>query len=1062
MDYHQVVTTGGEKRVQGDVVKMSFVDANASQTSGQKPLAGSISYFTGKDLAHCQTKVPHFAEAVSGNVYKGVDTRYYLDRGTPRYDLIVNPGADPSKVALKFEGAEDVRVLPNGNLAIKTSIGQMEQSGLQAYQQIGPTRVPISCQMAASGGVVRFNIGSYDHANALVIDPIIKAQATPNIHMSQLVFGGYENGPEYDPKGGGANAILWDMCLDPDGDPTFTGRTSDEAFPVSPGAYDRSFQTYIGVVGFVVKINSTGDGLIYATYLGATDPSFDSPQTECLAITCDAAGNALIGGVTNSVPITPGAFQPTIHEPSVIRNDGLPYQTTTAFVSKLSADGSTLMASTYLGGSGVNPAIKSTGTGEQVSSLAVDLHGDVIISGDTYSYDFPVTAGAIQTHHKGYANGFGTDFIARMDPLFQKVKASTFLGGTGAVEYGDAAVNVDSDNNILFTGYTLSTDFPITSNAYQKYNAALVNQYGKEGGSGIFARISPDCKSLLYCSYYGDTLYGALAPVREMPGGNLLLIGRMNVPLTPGTYATGLNNGYGAFFAVFSHDGSKLIRAAYLDSIDLNYYDFDLNGNIVFSGDGDAALPMTPDALYPAESGVRGENSSGILEVINPQFTGILYGTWFGPDSGFGTGSGIGQVHVTSSGKIAFAGGGNSTALPVTLDILYPGARQIYIGEFFLADFATMQVQPPSVVAGNTATGRLTLNFPAIQPGVKIDLQSDNPAVTVPPSIDFLVGQVQTTFTIYTSDLATSPIAHITASYGGAKTCKGSLALTFPALAFEVNSTQSVSKSTVTGQVKIATPAVGSAVLVSVSSDNPSVVVPKTVPIYPGSVSAYFPISAGSITQAQTATVTAKMGTLTRSVFLTLDPMVNTFSLAPASVTGGTAALGTVSLSGRAGVSGLVVNLSSSNANAVVPATVNIPAQQSYVTFPVTTKGVNAATAVTITAKLANLTKTSTLTVLPAALLRVTPSVTFITGGSPVNALIKLSGNVGTVPVVVALTSSNTAAVVPATATVAAGSSSQVFRITTKPVKSATTVTITAKVGGVTQTATLTLNPPGA
>jgi hypothetical protein len=1057
MDYHQVATTGGEKRLQGDVVKMSFVDANVSRTTGQKPLPGSINYFTGKDLAHCATKVPHFAEAVSGNVYKGVDTRYYLDKGTPRYDLIVNPGADPSKVALKFEGAEDVRVLPNGNLAIKTSIGQMEQSGLQAYQQIGSTRVPISCQMTASGGVVRFNVSSYDHANALIIDPIIKPQATPQIKMSQLIFGGYENGPDYIPREGGLNSLFVDMCLDSQDNMAYIGYGSDAAFPTSTGAYQRSFSSYLGITGYLAKVNSSGDGLIYATYLGGTDPSMSRAYTQCNTIRCDANGNAFVAGTTNFLPTTPGAFQRTNLEPNDLQSDGSYVKTSTGFIAKVSADGSTLLACTYLGGTGANRAIKSFRTGEDVSSLDFDHNGDLVIGGDTTSVDFPTTSGVIQSQNKAYAHGYGTAFIGKMDTNLQKLKSCTFLGGSS--DSGATSIQVDSDNNILISSFTYSTDVPVTLNAYQKTNISTANVVGQAGGSGVIARISNDCKSLLYSTYMGTTNGGG-AGVQAMKDGRLLLVGQMTVPLTPGTYSTGFNNGYGTYLAIFSHDGSKCLRATYLDSMFINACVFDLKGNFVFSSLVDEAVPTTPDALYQTQQLPNKWEHTGFSGIMNPDMTGLLYGTRFGAEPAPPDGSGIGTIRVDSVGTLVFSASGRS--LPVIDSVLAPPVQIYYLGAILVADFAAMDVKPQTVVAGSTTVGRIMLNFPAMQPGVKLDLQCDNPAVAVPPSIDFLVGQVQTTFTIYTSDLATSPIAHITASYGGAEVCQTALALTFPALAFEVSTQESVSKSTVTGEVKIAKPAVAPGVVVSLSSDNPLVTIPKTVPIYAGSTSAFFPVTSNSVTTPLDATLTARIGSLSKSVTLTVNPMVNSFSVAPASVVGGAAALGTVSLAGKSGVSGLNVGLSSSNPNVTVPSTVTIPPQQSYASFQLATKGVNASTAVVITAKLANMTKTSTMTLMPATLLSVTPSVVAIGGGNPVNAILKLNGKTGTLPVSVSMTSSNAAVTIPTTVSIASGTSSQVFRITTKSVTAVTKVTVSAKLGAVTQTTVLTLNPPGA
>jgi len=184
--------------------------------------------------------------------------------------------------------------------------------------------------------------------------------------------------------------------------------------------------------------------------------------------------------------------------------------------------------------------------------------------------------------------------------------------------------------------------------------------------------------------------------------------------------------------------------------------------------------------------------------------------------------------------------------------------------------------------------------------------------------------------------------------------------------------------------------------------------------------------------------------------------------LAPTSVNGGTSSTGTVTLSGAAPSGGAVVTLSSSASAATVPANVTVAAGATSATFTVTTSAVTAATPVTIAATYGGTTKTTLLTVNPAtavALSSVAVSPATVNGGSPSTGTVTLSGAAPSGGAVVTLSSSASAATVPANVTVTAGATSATFTVTTSAVTVATPVTISASYGGTTKTTLLTVNP---
>ena len=210
------------------------------------------------------------------------------------------------------------------------------------------------------------------------------------------------------------------IAVDGGGNVYVTGLTRSANFPTTVGA----FQTTSGGMqdAFVTKLNPTGTGLIYSTYLGG------SSDDEGKGIVVDAAGNAFVTGRTSSInlPTTAGAFQTTFGSVQ------------DAFVTKLNFAGTGLIYSTYLGGS----------SDDEGFGIAVDATGNAFVSGDTSSTNFPTTAGAFQTTFGGSADAF----VTKLNSTGAGLIYSTYLGGNLA----DAAlaIAVNSAGNAYVTGYT--------------------------------------------------------------------------------------------------------------------------------------------------------------------------------------------------------------------------------------------------------------------------------------------------------------------------------------------------------------------------------------------------------------------------------------------------------------------------------------------------------------------------------------------------------------------------------------------------------------------------------
>ena len=263
------------------------------------------------------------------------------------------------------------------------------------------------------------------------------------------------------------------IAIDGTGHAYVTGiaATASNDFPATPGALRTQTCGGFASDGFVAKLTADGSALEYSTFLCGTGD--DSPSS----IGVDADGSAYVGGTTGSSDF------PTMNPIQATRLGG-PVQVT-GFVSKLAPDGSQLVWSTYLGGSG----------NEYLQDLAVDVYGDVYVTGETDSQDFPTTPGVLQ-EHAGYRLCLErpcTDaFVTKIDTAGTGLVYSTYL--YGELDDGGAAITVDDDQHAFVVGTTVSSYFP-HEGAFQATNDGLADAF--------VAKLSRGGTRLLYSSYLG-------------------------------------------------------------------------------------------------------------------------------------------------------------------------------------------------------------------------------------------------------------------------------------------------------------------------------------------------------------------------------------------------------------------------------------------------------------------------------------------------------------------------------------------------------------------------------
>ena len=390
------------------VLRMKLAGANpAPQIAGQDELPGKSNYFIDKESKKWQTNIPNYSKVKYTKVYPGIDMVYYGNQRQLEYDFVVAAGADPQNIKLAFAGANDLSIDARGELLLRmTDGGDVRQPKPEIYQRINGI-----AQKIAGGYVidekdqVGFEIAAYDHSKPLVIDPTLVYSTLIGGSNWDLAFGlavgtsgsAYITGATFsidfptanpfqstavvnaggifvtklNPEGtaivystyfGGNGGVGLGIAVDRFGSAYVTGFGP---IPTTPGASSTApGNSGSGSTAFVAKLSPAGSALVYSTYLSRGPFSVD----EANGIAVDASGNAYVTGWTSA-----DSF-PVVNPVRAQRAGGID-----AFVTKLNADGSALIYSTFLGGSNTDEGL----------AIAVDASGRAYVTGFTNSNNFP-------------------------------------------------------------------------------------------------------------------------------------------------------------------------------------------------------------------------------------------------------------------------------------------------------------------------------------------------------------------------------------------------------------------------------------------------------------------------------------------------------------------------------------------------------------------------------------------------------------------------------------------------------------------------------------------------
>ncbi len=566
-----------------DVVRMEFAGANHGlRVDGREQLPGNANYFLGNDPAQWHSNIPTYAKVNYAGVYPGIDLAYYGNQRQLEFDFLVSPGADPKAIRLHFAGAEKVSIDKAGDLTVSARNGEITFHKPVIYQTADGRREPIEGTFALrAGNTVGFTLGNYDHSRELTIDPVLAYSTyfggnaddtvtglavdsegsayitgevvstnfpvTPSAYQkangfasnyvvklnpagSALAYSTY--------LGGGTQAVFplpAAIAVDNSGNAYVGGLTSAPTFPVTAGAYHKAFDG--GLEVFVTKLNPTGSGLVYSATLG-------DGYTGTTAIAVDCAGDVYLTGGADApyFPTTPGAYQTT----------GLPYGT--SYITKLNADGSALIYSTYFGG----------GQGSVSSGIAADCSGHAYVTGYVIDYNgtlapFPTTPGALQTAVKSSQPGY----VAEFKPDGSAPIYSTLLGETAIAT--PLGIAIDSQGDAYVVG-SAAAKYPTTAGAFEQLAAGPYS-------NGFVSKLNPAGTALIYSTYLvGTETWDLISSIALDSANHAYVTGyagaNADYPVTPDAYQS-VNRassiaGANAFLTELNAEGTALIYSTYL------------------------------------------------------------------------------------------------------------------------------------------------------------------------------------------------------------------------------------------------------------------------------------------------------------------------------------------------------------------------------------------------------------------------------------------------------------------------------------------------------------------
>ncbi len=587
---------------------VTFLNAQKPNIIPDKPLPGITNYFIGNDKSKWASGCKIYLGITYENLYPGIDVHYYVDGGgNLKYDFIVHPGAKLDDIAMKYSGADKIKV-KNRELNIITSMGKSKELEPYTYQLDSSGKKQLDCRYDVKGDVVRFKIKDYSPDKTLIIDPT-------------EIFFSYS----------GSIADNWGMTATYGPDGSFYGGGIAFGPQFSPPGTEGYDQTYNGAFDIaIIKLSPDGRKMMYMTYLGGGDEE----QPNSLIV--DAAGDLIVAG----------------------RSKSGDYPTTNTFgklggwdivVSKLDPTGSKLLGSMKIGGTdddGVNIADENSAAGlnslkrnygdDARSEVLLDASSNIYLASCTQSLDFPTTAGVFQQTLGGLQDGV----VLKLSPDCNSILFSTYLGG----KENDAAyvLSLADNGNIYVAGGTGSSDFKgITPGGL---NPNFI------GGvcDGFITELNNSASALISGTYIGtaqaDQIYGIGTDkvgniyVNGTSEGNMKVINASYSNLNSKQFITKLNPAlntviyqtvFGSVNATYPNISPTAFLVDHCENVYVAGWGGKSNQGTGFNPSNVKGMFTTPNAIKPQTDA---SGSDFYFIVLRKGADSLLYATFFGQE----------------------------------------------------------------------------------------------------------------------------------------------------------------------------------------------------------------------------------------------------------------------------------------------------------------------------------------------------------------------------------------------------------------------------------------------
>lgn len=553
---------------------------DAPVIEGAEPLPTHLNFIEGRQPATWRSNVPCFGRVIYRNIRPGVDIRVSL-AGDALLIMTESSLEDPPNIEIRYEGASRVARTLDGIVRIETSVGTL----------IHDTR---------KGTITRGDGPDRSHGRD---------------NPSSLRWSGF--------LGGSLTEYGYAITTRPTGAVLIAGTVDSPDFPATTGAMYDSLAGSNDV--FIAEIDASGDRIDWATFLGGAN--VDLAQ----AIALTSSGDIFLAGKTESpdFPVTVGSYATSYGGGS------------DAFVAKVSADGSSLIWSSFLGGSGYEIAFGLIDVGA----------AGVVVGGYTSSSGYPTTRGAYDETFNG---GFDC-FLTKLDAEGRRLAWSTFVGGGNDDRIYDLAC--DGHGSVFMTAWTQSPDFPTTPGAYDRFYDG--------GGDAYVAKLASTGDSLLWSTLLGgadgDRAYGIALDAE----GNPIVAGQTRsptFPVTPGAFDTSFGGEGDGFVTKLDASGTRILWSGFLgggaDDRCLELA-MDTDENVILVGSTTSPdFPCTPDGYDDSYHG----NGDAFASMIRKDGTSLIWGTFLG-------GQGMDNGNALSLGKppeILLTGETESPDFPAT------------------------------------------------------------------------------------------------------------------------------------------------------------------------------------------------------------------------------------------------------------------------------------------------------------------------------------------------------------------------------------------------------------